>query len=226
MPAPPLRTLRLEDRPGLPVDRKATEGDAKRKTARLKFAAPRRAATAEDPDLRPPRGIDRSVMAQLIDGDRIDRRKTLPSTGQTGPGKSRIACTLGQKACRDGRNAACRRAARLFKARVPARGDGRHARLLQAIATLDVLLLDDRGKSVRTPSARRDLLEILEDRNGRAPTIATGQTPVEHGHKAIGDPASADAIFDRTVHDAHRLQLSAGSMRRNTAQPLDCGHHA
>ena len=76
------------------------------------------------------------------------------------------------------------------------------------------------------PSARRDLLEILEDRHGRGSTIVTSQLPVDHWHEAIGDPTLADAILDRLVHNVHRLQLLGESMRRRATKPLDLGRQA
>ena len=138
---------------GLLVDREAAERDTERLTARLKFAALRQAASVEDLDLRTPRGIDRVVMAHLIDGAWIDRHENLLVTGQTGLGKSWIACALGHKACRDGRNVAYRCVPRLFEAPALARGDGRHARLPKAIARPDVLILDDRGLAVLAPQS-------------------------------------------------------------------------
>jgi len=223
---PTFEALGFEERLGLLVDREAAERDAKRLTARLKFAALRQAASVEDLDLRTPRGIDRAVMAHLIDGGWIGRHENLLVTGQTGLGKSWIACALGHKACRDGRKVVYHRVPRLFEALALARGDGRHARMLKAIARIDLLILDDWGLAVLTPSERRDLLEILEDRHGRGSTIVNSQLPVEHWHEAIGDPTLADAILDRLVHNAHRLQLSGESMRRRAAKTLDLGHQA
>lgn len=185
---PAFEALSFEDRLGLLVDREAAERDTKRLTARLKFAALRQAASVEDLDLRTPRGIDRAVMAHLIHGGWINRHENLLITGQTGLGKSWIACALGHKACRDGRSVVYHRVPRLFEALALARGDGRHARMLKALARLDVLILDDWGLAVLAPSERRDLLEILEDRHGRGSTIVTSQLPVDHWHEAIGDP--------------------------------------
>ena len=98
--------------------------------------------------------------------------------------------------------------------------------MLKAIAKLDVLIRDDWGLAVLAPSERRDLPELLEDRHGRGSTIVTSQLPVAHWHEAIGDPTLADAILDRIVHNALRLQLSGESLRRKPTKPLDPGLQA
>ncbi|HZK98735.1 MAG TPA: IS21-like element helper ATPase IstB [Caulobacteraceae bacterium] len=216
--SPDVLALSFEERVGIMADREAAERDTRRTATRLKFAALRQNAAPEDIDLRTPRGIDRALLASLVAGDWIDRHDNLAIIGATGVGKSWIACALGHKACRDGRTVLYQRVPRLFEALALARGDGRHARLLKTLAN------DDWGLQVLTQAQRIDLLEILEDRNGRGSTLITSQVPIDQWCEVIGDPTLADAILDRFVHNAHRLNLTGESMRRtNARRSLDAG---
>ena len=109
------------------------------------------------------------------------------------------------------------RCTRLFAALELARGDGRYARLMRQLAKVDLLILDDWGPEPLTAEQRRDLLEIVEDRyNARSPII-TSQVPVDHWYEIVGDPTLADAILDRVVHNAHRIDLKGESRRKPEA---------
>ncbi|GLS33770.1 IstB-like ATP binding protein [Mesorhizobium albiziae] len=108
------------------------------------------------------------------------------------------------------------RVPRLFEALALARGDGRYGRLLKTLGRVQLLILDDWGLSVLNAAERRHLLKILDDRHGRASTIVTSQIPVQHRHDVIGDPTLGDAILDRLVHNAHRLQLTGEACENTT----------
>ena len=138
-------------------------------------------------------------------GDWIRARHNLLVTGPCGVGKSWLACALGNKACRDDFAVAYHRVPRLFTALALGRADGRYTKMLRAIARLDLLILDDWGPEPLDADQRRDLLEIVEDRYEVRSIIITSQLPVDRWYEIIGNPAMADAILDRLVHNAYRM---------------------
>jgi DNA replication protein DnaC len=196
------------------LEREASLRHDKRLAARLRHAKLRQQACVEDIDYRSPRGLDRALFARLAEGRWIDDHANLLICGPAGVGKSWIASALGHKACRDNRSVLYQRVPRLFDELALARGDGRHPRLLRALGRVDLLLLDDWGLAPLDDGARQDFLEILEDRYGRRSTLLTSQVPVDQWHALIGNPTYADAILDRLVHNAHRLDLTGESLRR------------
>ncbi len=136
-------------------------------------------------------------------------------TGATGLGKTFLACALAHKACREGYSSHYVRLTRLFQELDIGRADGRYAKLMRQFAKADVLILDEWGFAVLTDQHRRDLLEILDDRYNLRATIITSQLPVAHWHEAVGDPTLADAILDRVVHNAYKINLSGKTMRKD-----------
>jgi len=210
--------LTFEERLGLLVDREAAERESKRLVKRLKYANLRQDAAIEDLNTKAARGLDRALFAKLATGDWIARRQDLLITGKTGTGKSWLACALGQKACRDDRSVLYQRVPRLLDVLALARGDGRYVRFLKNLARVELLILDDWGLATMTSSQGRDILEIVDDRHGRASTIVTSQLPVENWHDVIPDPTVADAVLDRLVHTAHRLTLKGESLRKPPAK--------
>jgi len=215
---PDIDALSFEERLGLLVDREITERDDRRLKTRLRQAKLRQQAVIEDIDYRHPRGLDKALIASLINGAWIKAHHNILITGPTGVGKSWLACALAHKACRDGYRVHYLRLPRLFQDLPIAKGDGRYPKLLAALARTDVLVLDDWGLSTFTDEQRRDVLEILEDRHGRRATLITSQLPVEHWHEIIGDPTLADAILDRLVHTAYKINLKGESMRKRKSR--------
>ena len=137
--------------------------------------------------------------------------------GPTGTGKSWLACALGHKACREGFSVLYRRAPRLFAELATARGEGRLPRMLAALERTRLLIIDDWGPEPLTAEQRRDLLEIVEDRYEKGSLLITSQIPVARWHELIGDPTIGDAILDRVVHRAHRIELKGESLRKRQA---------
>ena len=137
--------------------------------------------------------------------------------GSTGVGKSWRACALGQKACREGFSVVYRRASRLFGELATARGEGRLPRVLTALERTRLLIIDDWGPEPLTAEQRRDLLEIVEDRYEKGSLLITSQVPVARWHELVGDPTIGDAILDRVVHRAHRIELKGPSLRKRQA---------
>jgi DNA replication protein DnaC len=196
------------------LDRESAHRTDKRLGSRLLHARLRHQAAPEDIDWRATRGLDRALMKRLVGGDWIEAHDNLVITGPTGVGKSWLACALGHKACRDNRSVLYVRAPKLFDDLALAHGDGSFPRRLKRLAAVDLLILDDWGLEALTAQARHDLLEILEDRYGRRSTLVTSQVPVADWHGLIGQATYADAILDRLVHNAHRLDLSGESLRQ------------
>ena len=208
------RDLDRNDWLALLLDREASLRCDKRLASRLRAAKLRQQASVEDVDYRAARGLDRALFQKLAEGQWIDAHDNLALVGPSGVGKSWLACAIGQKACRDNRSVVYHRWPKLCEELALARGDGRHPRLLKSLGRADLLILDDFGLEPLDATSRHDLLEILEDRYGRRSTIVTSQLPVTAWHSAIGDPTYADAILDRLVHNAHRIELSGESLRR------------
>ena len=214
MALPDIDDLSFEERLGLLVDREATEREDRRLQTRLRQAKLKQNACIEDIDFKQSRGLDKSLILDLAQCQWIKKHLNLLITGPTGVGKTWIACALAQKACREGFTSLYLRLPRLLQELPIAKGDGTYTRLMNRLAKVDVLILDDWGLSKLIAEQRRDLLEILEDRHDTRSTIVTSQLPLDQWHHIIGDPTLADAILDRLVHNAYKINLKGESMRK------------
>ena len=211
---PESRALEHAEWLGLLVEQEATFRQQRRFEARARAAKLRHAATVEDVDFKTPRGLDRTLFLRLANCDWIREHRHCLITGPCGTGKSWLACALGDKGCRGNLSVLYQRSPRLFPALALARGDGRYARLMGQLAKVDLLILDDWGPEPLTAEQRRDLLEIVEDRYNTGSLIITSQVPIDRWYEIVGDPTLADAILDRVVHNAHRIELKGESLRK------------
>ena len=211
--------LSREDWLGLLVDREATSRENKRLARRLREARLRQAAVIEDTDYRTPRGLDRALFLKLAGCGWIREHNHVVIGGPTGVGKSWLACALGHKACREGYSVLYKRAPRLFADLATARSEGRISRMMAALERTRLLIIDDWGPEPLTAEQRRDLLEIVDDRDDRGSLLITSQLPVSRWHDVVGDMTLGDAIVDRIVHRAHRLELRGASLRKRRALP-------
>jgi DNA replication protein DnaC len=222
---PDIHPLSFEERLGLLVDRELTERDNRRFKTRLRQATLRLSqACIEDFDYRSPRGLDKSLIAKLATCQWVREHHNLLIVGPTGVGKSWTACALTHSACRQGFTARYVRLPKLFRELAIAKGDGRYSKLIKDITRVELLVLDDLGVSNLNDDQRRDLLEIFEERYDQRSTIVTSQFPIEHWHELIGDPTLADAILDRLVHNAYKLNLKGESLRKQRKTLTDTEH--
>ena len=211
--------LAFDERLGLLVDAEWTAREQRKLTKRLRTAKLRYPASIEDVDFKHPRGLDRQQVLSLGNCGFVQSRHTLVITGPTGIGKSYLACAFVERACRRGYKAAYVRLPRLLQQLAVGRGDGSYARVLERLARLDLLAIDDWLLAPLRDPERRDLVEVVEDRSERASTLIASQLFTKDWHASIGDPNLADAICDRLLHNAHRLELKGPSKRRTKAEP-------
>lgn len=211
---PDAAALDFEDRLCLLLEREQSSRENRRLTRLLQIARLRHTAVVEDVNFRATRGLDKSQFLRLATGDWVRQHEVLLITGPTGTGKSWLACALGHTACRQGQTVRYARLPRLLQELAIARSDGSYGRLLPQLGKADLLILDDWALAPTGDQERRDILEVIEDRTGRRATLITSQVPVEHWHELLGDATFGDAILDRIVHNAHRITLTGGSLRK------------
>ncbi len=214
-----VHALGFEERLALLVERQCLWKANRALATRLHQAQLKMQATLEDIDYRHPRGLKRAHIEQLRVNDWIGQHRACLITGPTGCGKTHLACALAHQACRDGHRTLYYYAPKLFRDLQTAQADGSLQKRLKQLARITVLIVDDLGLAAATPKQYRDLLEILDDRLGRGSILITSQFPVNQWHQLIGDATVADAILDRLVHQAYRIELKGESMRKTRAAP-------
>jgi DNA replication protein DnaC len=187
----------------------------------LLYARFRYKASVEEIHYHADRSIDRNQVMRLADCTFIDRNENLLITGSTGIGKSYVASAIGHQACILGYKVFYASTPKLFAKLKMAKADGSYMKEVTRIERQQLLILDDFGIQPFDAQSRAALMEIIEDRHGKTSLIITSQLPVSKWHEVIGEKTIADAILDRIVHDAHRLELTGESMRKKRKQEVE-----
>lgn len=212
-----IQELGFEDRLGMLIDDEKSDRDNRSFERRIKAAKFKVSACPEDINYKAHRGLDRQVISNLLTCDWVKKHLNTIITGPTGVGKTWLGCALGFQSARKGYLVLYKRLSRLLEDLEIAHGDGSLAKERAKIAKADLLILDDWALAPLTPYGRHELLELIDDRIGSGSILITSQLPIVQWHEYIGEPTVADAILDRLVHRAHRIELKGESLRKNQA---------
>ena len=184
----------------------------------IKNARFRYQASVEEIICSQDRNLSRETLSMLADGSYIDRGENLIISGATGCGKSFLASALGYQACMQGRKVAYFSLPKLLQQLKSDKLDGSFRKDMERIEKMNLLILDDWGLTPLDTQSRLALLQIIEDRHNRYATIITSQLPVSSWHSYINENTIADAILDRIIHKANRIELMGESLRKNNSK--------
>lgn len=212
------------ERLSLLIDQENLNRDQRKQERLVRQARFKLRASVQAIDYQHPRNITPSQIAQLAQGDWIQRARNLLVTGPCGSGKTYLACALGHNACLQGYSVRYYRLSRLLLELSQAKADGSYHKQLQQLAKVQLLVMDDWGLEPLQAAHRNDLMEIMDDRHGSTSTLVISQLPTDQWYASIGENTLADAILDRLMHNAHRLPLKGESMRKRIGQLTDDEH--
>ena len=212
--------LAFVERLGLLLEHEHRSREQRKHERLIRQARFKLTASVQEIDYQHPRNITPSQIAQLARGEWIQRAQNLLITGPCGSGKTFIACALGHSACLHGFSVRYYRLSRLLLELTQGKADGSYPKQLKQLAKVQLICIDDWGLESLNAAQRNDLLEIMDDRHGQASTLMLSQLPTDQWYTSVGDNTLADAILDRLMHNAHRLQLKGESMRKRQAEAL------
>ena len=207
-------TLSFVERIRLLVEHECLTREQRRQNRFVRQARFKLKADVMDIDYQQPRNLSASQMARLAQGEWIARGQNLLITGPCGSGKTYLGCALGHSACLRGYTTRYYRLSRLMLELTQAKADGTYHKQLKQLAKVELLIIDDWAMEPLKPAYRNDMMEIMDDRHGSHSTMVISQLPTDQWYAAIGDNTIADAVLDRLMHNAHRLQLKGESMRK------------
>ena len=206
--------LAFTERLSLLVDHEMLNRDQNKQTRLIRMTRFKLTANIQDIDYRHRRNLKKHQIAQLAQTSWLDKAQNLLVTGPCGSGKTYLGCAVGHNACLNGYSTRYYRLSRLLLEITQAKADGSYQKLLKQLANLQMLIIDDWGLEPLEAAHRHDLMEIMDDRHGTTSTVVISQLPTSEWYASIGDNTFADAILDRLMHNAHRLELKGESMRK------------
>lgn len=183
--------------------------DRLQKNARFRYQA-----SVEELSYDASRGLDRSLIVMLLTGEYLEKGESILVTGAAGCGKSFLVSALGHQACAQGFSVGYFNVQKLLLRAKMARVEGTILKFFDKLAKTNLLILDDFGLTHLEGQQQLDLMEIIEDRHGKASTIIASQLPVANWFDIIGEETIADAILDRLVHSSYRIELKGESLRK------------
>ncbi|MDP3522296.1 MAG: IS21-like element helper ATPase IstB [Hydrogenophaga sp.] len=209
-----LQKLSFDDRFGLLLESEVSSRNSRKLNRLVKTAGFPEVAAFEDYDTRTSRGLDQSMISTLSSCNWITRKQNLMILGPTGVGKTWLASAFGHQACRLGMTVSFHVTSDLFDRIGQAVLDASLPKLKATLYKPNLLILDDFGIGEMSPTAAQVLLDVADRRMRTGSLLLTSQYPSENWHGLFPDPTIADAVLDRVVHQAHRLQLKGESMRK------------
>lgn len=212
--------LSFEERLALLVEQEHLQRQDNRLRRRLRQAHFHQTAMIQDIDFSAKRGLQRQFVLQLAQNTWIHKGLNLIVLGPTGAGKTFLSCALGRAACEQDLTVRYFRLPRFFQEVKTAQLEGVYPRLIKTLAKTDLLILDDWLRDSLSLTDAQSLLDILDDRYDRSATMVATQLPIAAWVSRIPDPTLADAILDRLVHNAHRLELLGESQRKIRAEAI------
>jgi len=216
--SPDYDQLPFEERLTLLVDHECVRRAQNRLQRRIRQARFQQTAWVQDIDFSAPRGLRRQQILQLAQTTWIMSGLNLIILGPTGAGKTFIGCALAHAACQQDLSVRYFRLSRFFQALKIAQIEGTYLRFIKPLISTQLLILDDWLRDQPSLTETQTLLDILDDRYGRASTMLISQFPIDTWHTRFPDPTLADAILDRLIHNAHRINLTGDSQRKLRAE--------